>query len=198
MYPELLFSCPFSEASVFAVPSVRIADEKPDTPYIRSDGTGEMAPDYPPVSLYDMESAAIYETCSTYLDTHQFHFLRMVSDHMSQSELSDIVRMKDSIRKNAEAVVPTICRWLEGMLSLLPPKPAFTEDDREFLLYLTDYLKCSVSMQNSLRQLILYLKQNRDDYRSLITQKLHSVTETACHTRKEGKDVLARLKDSCL
>lgn len=196
MYPELLFTCPFSEAALITVPAVLTKAPAP-----LPESTGQAADTSALFSaplLYDMEGSAIYETAATYFDTHQFALIRVVSDHMTELSSLTGIELRTLIRSLIEEHTPVLCSWLEALTPFL--SDASLPDCAEQALFtkISEWLCCSVSMQNSLKQLMSYLRQNIPDYPAAFQAYLDTIQPLPCSCRKEGKATLEQLRDHFL
>ncbi|MBQ9119251.1 MAG: hypothetical protein IJY09_04220 [Lachnospiraceae bacterium] len=188
-FPELLFTCPFSEAALITVPAVLTTSPQ----IAAASDSFSSAP-----VLYDMEGAAIYETAATYLHTHQFALLRVVSDHMTELKQITPAALREQINSDIGQLLPELTAWLAGLMPLLiAPKSA---DPREAALFAdtSRRLCCSVSMQNSLKQLLTYLRWNLPEYLTAFAAYLDSIQPMPCTCRKEGKRVLEQLRNHFL
>ena len=82
-FPDMLAKHPFAEAMLVTV----------DRPCV--DGASELRE---PI-LYDMEAAGIFQAASAFVSVDRMHFLKVVSDHLEQGQLS-----KDAVENLLEAV----------------------------------------------------------------------------------------------
>lgn len=195
-HPELLFTSPFPEAALTTVPTVLTELPDSSTEAVQAAFTENAFPTAP--LLYDMEGFAIYETAAAYFDTHQFALLRIVSDHMHDLSQLSPVRLRERVTAIIQNQTPLLCSWLAALMPLLPKANLMNTEELDFLQRTSERLCCSVSMQNSLKQLMNYLHQNVPDYLDSLRTYLDTIQPLPCSCRKEGKLTLERLRNHFL
>lgn len=178
-YPDMLYRHNFSEGTI--ITGMR--------PYHSDKAEEQMPADTHAGTLYDMETAAVYQTGSHFFGPHQMVFLKIVSDRGTVEAVSKERtvlllekykdRIFDYIRQNS-AIISQIgsCKSC-----LSQEKEAF--NDTLIETFCMD-LHCSKAMRDSMRQYIRYLTLTETDYASVI-RDMYNKNLLPCKDKKEGK-----------
>lgn len=136
--------------------------------------------------LYDMESAAFFQSASLFLAVHQIAVLRFVTDAGRPEETnSDIVKAMSAVCAEEAALY---CSHMQNRILL--PVPADTDEDAERL---NGMLCGSEAMRMQVRQLLRYCMCAGIDWKSH-TGKLAEEGLLPCVGREDGKKVLNVLR----
>lgn len=177
-YPDLLWKHSFPEAALYS--GTRILKD-PDDPVL----AGYRCEGIP--LLYDMEAAALYQSAAVYAGPHQMTFLKIVSDRgdgrfPSAAEVSELVTEH----------LPEICQYLEGL-----PASGQQPQDPPLLEALSADLHCSVTMQHTLRQYLVWAALSGSSLDEKI-QEMYTDGILPSKDRKEGKKILEQLRSYLL
>lgn len=177
-YPDLLWKHSFPEAALCS--GSRVLTDSGD-PFLASrcrKGT--------PL-LYDMEAAALYQSSAVYAGPHQMSFLKIVSDKGDGSFPSP-----EEVTGLTAKWLPQICRYMEEL-----PGPGQQPPDSPLLESLSADLHCSVTMQHTLRQYLIWASLTASSLEEKI-QEMYTSGVLPCKDRKEGKKILEQLRSFLL
>lgn len=191
-FPELLYRSPFPEAGLLTVPSIQNTLPAANTPCFP--GT-EDEPRFPGAPLlYDMEGFGVYEAANTFLSTHQIAFIKIVSDHLVDLSQLPLAGLRSHVSGCIGACVPDILQWAFGIAAQLPTAPRLSREEACFFTEACAALRLSVSSQNKLRQLMLYLHLEGNPYLDAMGDILAAPLAKPCKNKKEGKHYLELLR----
>lgn len=229
-YPDILYQHSFKEKEIITVPkeiddvSVYIADEKTEeNPDIKTGKNASENQDIDACSLFDMESAAIYQAALNYLGPEQMIFLKAVSDsgtgnthkndfsiqssdqiaiieHLTDALISVIQSLRilqkiseDSSRNPGQSDSYHRSEKVE-VSRLSEEKEVSRTDAEELAKNLSEELCCSETMKQQLNQLVRYA------YAAGLLQQLEKTIselrnagQIPAKDRKHGKNVLQEI-----
>lgn len=138
-----------------------------------------------PDILFDMESAKIFDVCSKVLQPHQMSFLKIVSDAGSPDIDTILSQVKIFTDKHSE-LIKNYFREIDEFL-----------DNQHFdknidIGKISNALKCSVSMQNRLKQQLRYAKIIEADLDKFFN-KLKNEDKIPVEHKKDGIKILNEL-----
>lgn len=176
VYPDLLDSLSFEEASITTCPCIM---------------TGSMPSLTEP--LVDMEAFGLYQAASLFFHTDQMMFLKTVTDHLTDAlhslSESDVTAMNTAVTLFAaeyEAVI-------DPRLNASPQTPVLSDHESALLHTITKQLHLSMTMQLMLRQHMRYYDCTHDDLMVLLNHCVKSSEFVTCHSKLEGKRYFERL-----
>lgn len=179
-FPELLYRSPFPEAELMTVPSVQ------KTP---PSGVGS----HTVPLLFDMEGSGIYEASSTFFATHQIALCKVVSDHMADLRQFSPAELRAHITGCIAGNLPAILQWASDIQSSFPAPGGLGQEEASFFERACRMLRLSISCQNQLYQLMLYLHLAGIPYLGAMETLLRQPLQNGCKNKKEGKDYLEQL-----
>lgn len=182
-YPDILYRHGFMEAQVVTVPR----------PYVNAASATQPDTD---LTLYDMESAAVYQAGSYYVGPHQMSFLKIVSDQGNPKAVTP-EQMECLINRNMEAITDYITRLQAISHKELQPEPLREAAAQEWIEKLCLDLHCSRTMSESVRQYIRYDILSGRDYHSVIDE-MYRAGQLPCKDKREGKKCFEELKKRLL
>lgn len=177
-YPDLIWKHAFPETALCSGSRILTASDDPVPAGSRRKG----AP-----LLYDMEAAALYQSGAVYAGPHQMSFLKIVSDKGDGSFPSP-----EEVTGLTAKWLPQICHYIEG-LPCLRQQP----QDSPLLESLSADLHCSVTMQHTLRQYLIWASLTASSLEGKI-QEMYTSGVLPCKDRKEGKKILEQLRSFLL
>lgn len=168
-YPDILFKHPYKEASVETCSNIIKSYDN------RLEG-----------QLVDMEASGIYQAALLFFETHQVFFIKIVSDYLNTKNLSEAF-----VLKLVEDKVQGIIAWMnEIKLGFLYNKNVLSNEEQEILNLVVENLKLSSTMENQLKQLIIYYKLQHGDINDILN--IYKTIE--CKSKSEGKRYFDKLK----
>lgn len=175
-YLDMLFKHPFDESGILTYSNI-VQDLKHQ---VRNEHKGYM---------FDMEAAGICQAGAYYFQPNQMIFLKVVSDYCDKKVVSP-----EDVTKRIEMNIPAISAWLDHIRQVeFQDKNHFTEAEETYIERLAQNLKCSVTMEYQVRQLLIY-------YKLVYGNSLECLSEFTkdfklpCKTKMEGKRYLDQLK----
>lgn len=167
-YPDMLFKHPFKEADVETCSNIVNSDKKLEG------------------QLIDMEASGIYQAALVFFETHQIFFIKIASDYLEAKNLSQAV-----VIKLVEDKAQSIIAWInEIKLGFLYNKNILSKDEQEILNLAVENLKLSSTMENQLKQLLIYYKLQHGDIIGILN--IYKAVE--CKSKNEGKRYFDKLK----
>ncbi len=176
-YPDLLYQHSFPEISILTCSRIKTKHE------IARCGRERQ--------LFDMEAAGIYQAASYYYQPQQLSFLKIVSDYGTQKEINP-----KTISELIQKKIPELNIWLD-LLKRARTKisPPFSREEEAFIVRTVENLRCSVTMDYQLRQLLHYHKLvhgNINDIMDILSDS------NRCKTKAEGKMCFEQLKSKLI
>ena len=137
-------------------------------------------------TLIDMEATGVYEAAAVFLEVQQLIFVKVVSDHLNQTEIS-----ADEIKEYMSNAAKKIDAWLKQFNKAdLRVKDIWTEEDEGLYKTIVEKLKLSVTMAYELKQIMHYAKcQGKNLLELLVPYK-----NMSCNSKKEGKQCFEELR----
>lgn len=178
-YPDILYRHGFMEAQVVTVPR----------PYVKAASATQPDTD---LTLYDMESAAIYQAGAYYFGPHQMSFLKIVSDQGNPKAVTP-EQMECLINWNMELIADYITRLQAISHKELQPEPLGEAAVQKMIEKLCLDLHCSKTMSESVRQYIRYGILSGVDCHSVINE-MYRAGQLPCKDKREGKKCFEELK----
>lgn len=204
-YPDLIIRSEYPDAVLYSSPKIFKDKEVQHSPSLinKSDSHQDMSggsdqeqmPCRSLPVLHDMEAAAIYEAASHYIGPDRLHFVKVVSDMGDPAVSRDALAavMTESSGRTA-AFVGVLCRYEE-----IKGRAAYYGEGRnlEITAKLSGLLKCSVTMDRQLRQLVRYYFLSTQDAGDKLDKLLEEGYFDA-KDRREGKKILDDLRKRIL
>lgn len=140
--------------------------------------------------LYDMESAAVYESANQYMGPHQMVFFRIVTDRGDGKTVSagDIAAASE---KSLESVLSLLSRMSEFSEEMKKEKMQIRDEDEKIILAFCNDARFSESMRMRFRQLIRYKMLSGIDWKHEL-ETIREEMQLPCNDRRQGKNVLER------
>jgi len=178
-YPDLCFRHSFSEASLATYSTIA------DSNTCQSESAG----------LIDMEASGIYAAAIHHLKTHQMIFYKLVSDHGDTLSLTP-----DKVTELIQSHLPKLYDYAMQISHLLSLDTLleFSDEESSLITDLSNQLYFSVTMSHQFRQLLYYAKLMGVDLPHYLFQLTNKLTADPCHTKKEGKLYLERIRNELL
>ena len=178
-YPDVIYRHTFPEASLAT--------------YSHAASTAECQSER--CQLIDMEASGIYAAATNYLEAHQIIFFKCISDAGSFEHLTpDLI---------AGFLLPYIaplydygCQIADALSR--ESNPVLTKKDEHCIVELSEAMHFSVTMQYQFRQLIYYAKLTGADIASYLNELQQGLQLQPCHSKKEGKIYLERIRNELL
>lgn len=179
-YPDILLQHPFDETDILTcskVVDVRTCSKEP----IRNAG------------VFDMEAAGIYQAGAYFFQPHQLIFLKVVSDY------GDMIALKqDSVSRLIQKQISLMAEWIQrlrgaGLTSQLP----FSLEEEECLKKIAGDIRCSVTMELQLRQMLHYYKLVNGSFMETLND-FYVERTLPCNSKKEGKIYFEQLKEKLI
>ena len=175
-YPDMIFRTVLPEAPLLTGGCVLNAENRESIRSCMASG------------LYDMESAAVCAAARFYLGPHQMLFLRYATD------TGESLPSAEAVSEESARHLPVLLPILHSCLSF---HEALREENRtgnpEVSEDLVRDLRCSESMRLQLRQMALYARLTCFPW-DRMTAGLYHEGLLPAPGRKEGKDILARIR----
>lgn len=170
-YPDVLYHHEFAEKEVVTVPKVVMC------------GVAEKG------YLYDMESAGIYQAGSYFFGTHQMSFVKIVSDAGEGEQVSLQVIEKLVASHKRELVT-----YIDGLRKITASCENSQDagDDARIAQIAAD-MRCSVVMENELRQNIRYCALSGFSWQTIFDE-MYAYGKLPAGSKKEGKIYLEEFK----
>ncbi len=214
-YPDMLYRCPFPEASLMTgmAPQVGVGPQAGVLQRSRALGAVELPGRQEEAQrargyrgLYDMEAAAVYQAGAYYFGPHQMVFIKVVSDN-GGADAKDIAghqveqlfaKYKGSILGHIrflQSVQKSLYRQGKGDLRI--GRSAQGDKKQERIQALCADMHCSKAMKDGLLEYIRYLELAGIDYEAAI-QRMYDEKKLPCKDKREGKKCFAQLKEYLL
>jgi hypothetical protein len=187
-YPDVLYRHPFAEEQIVSLAAVASSED-----LLKRDG------------LYDMESAAIYQSGNYYYCPHQMIFLKVVTDHgmTQQMNAKESLQVSDFVETMAKAS-PQVHSFVEKLRDISNQQRESVKNQRAIKLQtaedakvLTEALHCSVTMQAELTQLLYYCRLTGTEYDKIL-KEYRRQGRLPTKDKREGKKLLEELKTRVL
>lgn len=175
-YPDLLFRHPFREASLLTTSRI-----------LKNEETSHCLN----ASLADMEAASIYQCGSSFFQSHEMFFLKIISDYQNPEGLTPSL-----VSRLVERHVSSVITWVNGIQSSIPQRNEdFSRKEQEKIDLIADSLQLSVTMQFQMRQYCRYYKLLQRDLTKLLNKFYAGLTfEGLPFNKKEGKVYFEQFK----
>lgn len=155
--------------------------------------------------LYDMESAAIYQSGAYFFAPHQMSFLKIVSDNGDADGVSpeQVGRLMEENREKIVSYIDALRRVgeeerkLKNSMMLPQEKQGAAENKPDMLDRLCADLHCTAVMRASVQQYFRYLALSGTDYDRMIKQ-MYEDGRLPCRDKREGKVRFEELKRELL
>lgn len=174
-YPDIIFQHDFNEASLATYSQV--ADNS-DCQLEAND-------------LIDMEASGIYTAAIHYLKSHQIMFFKCISDNGGTNDLTP-----EFVSQLIAGHIPDLCQYACQISKGLAQQSDYelSEEELRLIEQLTDQLYFSVTMSHQFRQLLLYAKLTGTNLSLYLTKLSEELMIQPCHSKKEGKEYLERIR----
>lgn len=174
-YPDMLFKSGLPERTLVSAPRMV---------------TKDCIDSAPAEEIYDMEAAGIFEAAAFYTAQHCISFVKVVSDGGIIGP-EQVYIIKDKMKTIYDPALPRITQYIDLLLET-QRKDTRADDTEEYLTGLSADMRCSVTMQNRLRQLIRYAQLTGTDYRA-VTGALYEAGLLPVKNKNDGKRILDEL-----
>lgn len=184
-YPDVLWKHDFKEISVTTVSNV--LEQK------------DIAESVSQETVFDMEASAIYQAGSFFMGPHQMNFVKVVSDAGVDEGTSTTLDIEKMLKLHLREIV----NYLEELKciskDLLEKKEQIqdTREGKERFNKLTADMKCSVTMENELKQYYEYSRLAGIDFWEKV-ECYYREEILPCKSKREGKDILNELTGKLL
>ena len=136
-------------------------------------------------TLYDMESAAIYQAGSYFFGPHQMSFIKIVSDRGTAASVT-----QEQVARLFEDKIEEIALYLRQLQKIASDQTEqasiFGEDFTAWTEKLCQDMHCSQVMKASLLQHIRYLALSGVDY-AAAAKEMYREQKLPCRDKREGK-----------
>ena len=170
-FPDVIYQHNFSESAIITS----------DTPV---NGTASEAG-----SLVDMESSALYQAATLFVNTDRVIMLKIVSDNFDGSTVS-----RDLVSKLIDSQLAPITDFIARLAGMPSEEAAI---DESLAARLTADLCCSAVMEGQLLQYLTYASLSGLDYTAII-DTMYEEGRLPCANRKEGKLSLEYFKQQII
>ncbi len=192
-FPDILYNHPFREGSI--ITSFHKQYE--------SKAANETSPTVTRVSDFidglvfaDMEAAALYQAGIYFLKPHQMIFIKIISDYMEVNSVNAYKNL--DVSALIESNIEIITDWIENLLNNRPKNDNdFVKEEMEYLDYLFDNLKLSVTMEHELKQYLRYYKLVNGEFLTFMKHLTQDLPLPA-KSKTEGKKYLDYFKKNLL
>lgn len=191
-YPDLLFSAPCHMASLVTVDQILSEEQlvqQNNVPSATLSQNGTSSTCQSPI-LYDMEAYGICQAALRHFTCEKMFFFKVVSDIGTSIEQATAIQPDHIL----ESQYPIILSFLEKIEAAFRDRPEnkmlLSATTNSLAEQFTERFSLSVSMQNQLKQLLLYGSLLSLPVNSMLQQQLENATLLP-NGKKEGKKQLA-------
>lgn len=198
-YPDMLLKTGLSERPLVTCTRAITEKEMPESIKDAAE-TGE-DPGHEVTEIFDMEAAGIFEAAVFYTGQHCISIIKAVSDN-GISETDDLTKIKEKI----DTAMALAAEAVTGYIDLVVAedregnrKTAALTDSNEdlYIEKLSSDLKCSVTMEKRLRQIMRYAYLAGTDHRGVIAS-FYETGILPVKNKNDGKTVLENIAEKLL
>lgn len=142
---------------------------------------------YKEYGFYDMESSAVYQSASKFVDADHILIFRFPSDEGEKITREDLEKESSIATKE----LLSILEWIKDVPK--QKEEIFSKEENEIIQKFIDKLHCTVTMANELKQYIRFAKLSGKDWQSILQRPLMEVSD-----KEEGKKVLREYEEQLL
>lgn len=179
-YPDIISSSLKQEASL--ITGGRIGSFSPKDGETDFNALAKLIHDE---TVYDMESAGIFQAGSLFLSPHQMRFIRVVSDQGEPLSAEDLSRFMTPLAQ----ILPEEIR---RMKSFCTERKCMDPDIEPY----ADDLGASLSMRRRLRQIMRYCRLAGIDFAAIVSP-FYREGRMPVKSKEEGKNLLREIEYEC-